>query len=245
MLHPVGVCAEFWDPVADYLQSDFRVIAIDTRGHGESDIPADPFTLDDAAQDVIELLRSLGRPPCALVGCSMGGMIAQGVVLNAPELISGLILSNTSHMRPPEARQALLQRAAVAENGMPDVLGTTLDRWFNDKFKATNPNVVARAADWLLAGDPMVHAWSWRAMADLAYGTRLSEIRCPALVLSGSEDQSIPLATSERLAAAISGARHIDFAGAGHLTPIECPEEYARVIREFLQGLPGLKATQA
>jgi 3-oxoadipate enol-lactonase len=237
LLHPVGLRAEFWDGVVDHLQSSFRMISVDLRGHGESDVPDRPFSLDDAATDVIELLRAVGSPPCVVGGCSMGGMVAQGMALQAPDLVRGLILSNTAHAFPAAAAETMGKRAQAAEEGMPAVLQTTLDRWFSRAFQTEHADVVQRISEWLLQGDPVVHGWSWQAIGSLAYGERLRQITAPTLILTGSDDQSIPAAMADAMMKLLPHARHHDFAGAGHLAPIETPAEYARVVREFCAAI--------
>src|SRR5262245_21069648 len=90
LLHPIGVSSAFWSSTIARLPADYRALAVDLAGHGDSDTPAGEFSLDDLADDVIELVGSLGNGPCIVVGSSMGGMIAQGVALRSPELVRGL-----------------------------------------------------------------------------------------------------------------------------------------------------------
>jgi 3-oxoadipate enol-lactonase len=236
LLHPVGLSGAFWDPVIAQLESSFRLVAVDLCGHGGSDVPGRAFSLDDMAADVIELLRAVGQPPCTLVGCSMGGMVAQGIALAAPDLVSGLVVCNASHMRSPESRAAMEKRAVDAEQGMPATIATTLARWFNAEIQASQPDIVSRCREWLLEADPVVHAWSWRAIRDLAYGPRLAEIQAPTLVVTGSDDQSTPAAVGPAMTTLIRNSQHHDFAGAGHLTPLERPAEFSRVLGDFVAG---------
>ena len=86
LMHPVGLRAEFWLPVMAELEHSYRLIAIDARGHGESEFDG-PFQLDDLARDAIELVRAIGMGPAIFAGCSMGGMVAQEVVARRPELV--------------------------------------------------------------------------------------------------------------------------------------------------------------
>lgn len=237
LVHPIGLRAEFWDSVADHLCSDFRVISIDLRGHGDSDVPAGGFSLDDAAGDIAELVQAVGQPPCVLGGCSMGGMVAQGVALRAPELLRGLVLSNTAHVFSAEGRAAMEQRAQAAAGGMPAVLPNTIERWFSREYQMQNPELVNRISGWLLDGDPVVHGWAWRAIRDLDYGARLAEIRMPTLIVTGSDDKSIPPAVAQQMLRLLANGRHHDFPGAGHLTPAERPAEYADLLRAFYATL--------
>jgi 3-oxoadipate enol-lactonase len=239
LLHPVGLDRRFWDDVVGFLAPTCRVIAVDLRGHGDSDVPAGSFSLDDLAADVAELIEAIGQPPAVIVGCSLGGMVAQGVALAAPHLVAGLVLANTSHDRDSASRAALHGRANQVLAGMPTATPTSIARWFNDAYRADHPQRVQRLETCLLAADPIVHARSWRAIADLAYGDRLAGIAAPTLVVTGSDDRSVPMTAALAMAAAIPGAQHTDFAGAGHLTPYERPAEFAALVAAFVAALPG------
>jgi 3-oxoadipate enol-lactonase len=236
LLHPVGLCGAFWDSVIAELESECRLIAIDARGHGDSDAPASGFTLDDLAGDVIEFLRALGQAPAVVVGCSMGGMTAQGIAVLAPDVVRGVVIANTAHLRNDQSRAMLEQRAVQAEKGMPIVLPTTLSRWFDQRTLIANPELAARARDWLLAADPVVHAWSWRAIRDLNYAERLKTLSVPAMAIAGLRDQSTPVAAVQEMARTIPHCayREID---SGHLAPLEEPKLFAAALREFMAGL--------
>ena len=237
LLHPVGLCGDFWDPVIGELQGAFRLIAPDARGHGESDVPAGPFSIDDMADDIFDLVRVVGQAPTVVVGCSMGGMVAQALSLRAPDLLRGFVVANTAHRRNEQGRATMEQRAREAEQGMPGVLRTTLNRWFDADLQVLRPDLVLKARDWLLAADPVVHAWSWRAIRDLDTGDRLASATVPGLVIAGLRDQSTPVAAMKDMAATIPRCeyREVD---TGHLAPLEQPAAFAAHLREFLNRLP-------
>lgn len=232
LLHPVGVRAEFWDGVARLLASEFRIIAADTRGHGESDAPVRSFTLDDCVDDFVELLEAVGRPPALVVGCSMGGMIAQGVTARRPDLVAGLVNANTVHKRSPQSLPVFDKRAADALQGMDGVLHTTLSRWFDARACLDNPEAVVFARRCLKEADPVVHGWSWLAIRDLNFADGLRKSGVPALALAGLRDQATALEGMKAMAAEIPGCeyREID---AGHMSPLEAPGEFAAIVRDF------------
>ena len=236
LLHPVGLCGSFWDPVIAELENEFRLIAPDTRGHGESDVPGSSFNLDDLADDVAELVRAVGQAPTVIVGCSMGGMIVQALCVRYPELLAGSVIANTAHRRNDQSRAAMEQRAVESEKGMPHGLINTLSRWFDAELQLLRPDLVLRARDWLLNADPVVHAWSWRAIRDLNYTEQLAKSCVPSLVIAGSRDQSTPVAAMKDMAASIPncGYREMD---TGHLAPMEQPALFAWHLREFTNGL--------
>ena len=236
LMHPVGARGAFWDAVIAELEGEFRLIAPDFRGHGDSDASADDFKLGDLAADMAELLRAAGQPPAVAVGCSMGGMVAQALACEAPELRRGFVIANTAHRRDDAGRATMEQRASQAEKGMPTVLNTTLSRWFDAPTLVAKPELAARAKNWLLEADPVVHARAWRAIRDLNYAERLKANKTPALAIAGLRDQSTPVAAMRAMANDIPrcGYREID---SGHLAPLEEPALFAALLREFAGGL--------
>ncbi len=242
LLHPVGLRGAFWDQVVGELEADMRLIVPDARGHGDSDVPSAAFSIEDMADDVIELLRAVGGIPTGLravvVGCSMGGMVAQAAALRAPELLAGFVVANTGFTRNDVGRATMQARAVAAHGGMPRVLDTTLSRWFSDDVRLHRPDLVLRARDWLLEADPVVHGWSWIAIRDLAHEATLPKVGLPALMIAGSHDQSTAPATVRAMAAAVPGAIYRELADTGHLAPLEKPKEFAALLREFVASLP-------
>ena len=232
LLHPVGVCGAFWDGVIAELEGEFRLIAVDARGHGGSDVPSQPFNLDDLADDVAELIRAVGQAPALVAGCSMGGMTAQAIGVRAPDLLSGIVIANTAHRRNDQGRATMEARAQAALKGMPTTLHTTLSRWFDADLQVLRPDLVLKARDWLLEADPVVHCWSWRAIRDLNYADQLAQLKVPALAIAGLRDQSTPVAAMKDLAATIPGCDYREM-DTGHLAPLEQPAQFAAHLREF------------
>lgn len=232
LLHPVGVRAEFWDGVAALLASEFRIIAADTRGHGESDAPTRPFTLEDCADDFSELLEAVGRPPALVAGCSMGGMIAQGIAARRPDLVAGLVNANTVHKRAAQSLPVFDKRAADALQGMDGVLRTTLSRWFDAQACYEVPEAVVFARKCLQEADPVVHSWSWLAIRDLNFADGLRRSGVPCLALAGLRDQATALEGMKDMATDVPGCeyREID---AGHMAPLESSVEFAAIVRDF------------
>jgi 3-oxoadipate enol-lactonase len=232
LMHPVGLRGEFWRGVVAELENECRLVFPDFRGHGGSDAPLTPFTLSDLADDMAEILAALAGP-ALVVGCSMGGMVAQAMAVRTPNLVSGVVIANTAHLRNDQGRTIMEQRAQTAEKGMPATLDTTLSRWFNAAYQLRHPEKVALMRDWLLEADPTVHAWSWRAIRDLAFADGLRHLKMPAMVIAGLDDQSTPVAAMKAMASDIPNAlyREID---SGHLAPLEQPKQFANCLREML-----------
>lgn len=234
LLHPIGVHGGFWEPIAASLSRRYRVLAVDLRGHGGSDVPGAPFTLDELAADVIELLRAVGGERPVVAGCSLGGMVAQGIALQAPDLAGGLVLAGTNNALDEGGRAAMAQRAALAAQGMPRIVDQTIARWFSDAFRAHSGETVERVRQWLLEADPVVHAWSWQAIRGLDYGARIAAIAAPALVVCGSVDASCPPAMSRRITGLLPRARYEELEGASHMAPLEEAARFAALVDGFV-----------
>lgn len=233
-LHPIGTRGAFWDGVVARIAHRCRCVTLDLRGHGDSDISRDKFSLDDLADDVIELLKVERAAGAVVVGCSLGGMVAQGVALKASELLAGLVLADTGHNQTPESRKVVQQRADDSLNGMPGMLDATLSRWFPAPFLSLHGPEVQLCRQWLLEDDPVVFSWGWEAIRDLSYGDRLKGIDLPALVLRGSEDASSRRDTMQEMARLLPRAHYVEIPGAGHVAPLEQPTAFAELLLEFL-----------
>jgi len=232
-LHPIAMRLEFWRPVASLLKDSFRTILVDLRGHGANTRPEDAFSLDDLAADVIRLARARRLPPAVFVGCSLGGMVAQGVAVQAPELVAGLVIANSTHRMSPQGVEVMAQRARQAMSNMIGAIESDLVRWFSPAFRSAHPETVAEVREWALANAPHVVANGWRAIADLNYEQRLGLVRQPVLAVTGNLDPASPPETTRAIANAFPNGRYRELANAGHFAPIEQPQPFADAVRSL------------
>lgn len=232
-LHPIAMRRQFWRPVAKLLTDRFRTILIDLRGHGANPRLSEPFTLDDLAADVIRLVRANGWGPAVFVGCSLGGMVAQGVAVNAPELVSGLVIANSTHRMTAQGVEVMSNRAHQALNNFAGAVDSDIARWFSPDFSKTHPETVDQARQWALANAPQVVANGWRAIAGLNYEQRLTNVRQPVLAMTGSLDPASPLAQNQAMALTFPNGSVLELAGAGHFAPLEQPQAFADAVRSL------------
>lgn len=237
LLHPVGVNLRFWDNEVRALASaGYRVIALDFRGHGQSERPQAQFSIDDLAGDVADVLTALETGPAVLVGLSLGGMVAQVLAATKPRLVAGLVLADTFSHAPPAAAGALEDRAQRAlSHGMPALLEETLERWFTEAFRRFALGSVAEVAALLSACDPVVHAFTWRAIRNFDARALLPSIRVPTLVVVGDQDVSTPPAVAEALAGAVTGAEYLVIPRAGHISVREQPVYFLEHVDGFIR----------
>lgn len=225
----------YWDhhlPAFD----GFRVLRHDARGHGKSDAPPGPYSLEMMAADLIGLLDALNITKVHLCGVSMGGMIAQTVALNAPARVSSLALINTISEYTPDQIQVWQDRAALAmREGIQAVQDPLMARWFTDEAAAKRLPGYLYMDDMISRFRPESFAAVSTAVCGLNTTERLAELRMPSLVVATPDDPGVPTASSQRMADMLGVEPHW-LEPARHLATLEHPETFNHLIREFLTG---------
>ncbi|WKB51965.1 bifunctional 4-carboxymuconolactone decarboxylase/3-oxoadipate enol-lactonase PcaCD [Eleftheria terrae] len=233
--HALGLDSHMWDPLASSLAGDCEVLRYDHRGHGRSAVPAGPYAMDQLVADAARVVREWGRGPVLWVGLSMGGMVGLGLAARHPELVQALVVANSTACYPPAARDAWQQRIdAVRQGGLAAVAEAVMARYFHAGFLAGQPEVAARARATLLATDPVGYLGCCHAVAAVDWRAELPGLKCPTLVLAGALDAGAPPSMSEAIAAAIPGARLELMEGASHISVLEQPAAFERLLREFM-----------
>ena len=236
LIHAVGHDLTYWDRQIESLSTSYNVVAFDLPGHGRSPGSAEDWTFARASGIVADFVEHIGGLPVHLVGISFGGMIAQTVVLDRPELFRSLTLLGTAATFPESARQAMRARAqAVRDGGMAAVLESSLERWFTSETRVSRPDIMDRLAKTVLADDPAVHAAIWDIISDFDVSARLGEIAIPTLVLVGEHDLSTPPRMSRFLQEAIRDARTVVIPNASHIVSVESPAAVNAAIHAFLE----------
>jgi 3-oxoadipate enol-lactonase len=215
-------------------------IALDLRGVGDSTAPADGYTLERYAEDLVAVLDAVGVRRAVVCALSMGGYITFELLRRHPERVAALVLADTrAEADTAEGRRrrdelvGLTEREgtlAVAERLLPDLVGPTT--------RAAQPEIVeavrGMASRWTVPG--LVGAL--RMMRDRPDSTAtLAKVNVPTLVLGGSDDAVTPPDVVKKLAAIIPGARYVAIAAAGHLAPLEQALATTRLIADFLETL--------
>jgi 2-succinyl-6-hydroxy-2,4-cyclohexadiene-1-carboxylate synthase len=243
-LHGFTGSARTWDPLADALRGQRRVIAPDLLGHGRSDAPADPsrHALEAQADDLAGLLTTLEAAPADVIGYSMGARLALVLALRHPASVRGLILESPSAgISDPDERAR--RRAAdeiLAARLERDGMVAFVDAWEAQPLFASQSVLPDETRAGLrsvrLAHDPLGLAASLRgagqgAMAPL--DDRLGAIGCPVLVIAGALDL-VGLDRARAVAAGLRDARLEVVAGSGHAPHLEQPDAFLRLARQHL-----------
>jgi len=237
LLTSIGTDLSLYDPVVPLLTPDFRVLRIDTRGHGASDAPAGDYSLGLLADDVLAVMDAAGIAKATICGTSLGGMIAMALAPKAPERVEALVLACTSPAMDPAVWNQRL--ALIRTEGLGAIVDMVLGRFFSDAFRARHPEVVETVRAGMIAQSPDGYCGCGAAIRDMALLEGLPAITAPTLVLTGAKDVATPYeGHAERIVAAVPGARHAQVDGA-HLPSLEAPAAFAGAVRDFLAEVLG------
>jgi 3-oxoadipate enol-lactonase len=229
----LGTDLTMWLPQADALKPRFCTLRYDIRGHGASEVPPGPYSMDDLGSDLVALLDRLGIERASLCGLSIGGMISMWVAAHAPERVERLVLCCTSAQLGP--REPWLERAAtVRADGVEAVADAVLERWFTPAFARARPDVIERMRAQLIATPREGYAGCCEAIAAMDLTPVLPSIGAPTLVISAADDPSIPPEHGRRIAELIPGARFELVQDARHIASIEQADEITALIDGFL-----------
>lgn len=240
----VGYGAWFWHKLVQELKADFQVIIFDNRGSGQSDQPVGPYTVPMLAADTAGLLDALELEGTAVMGHSLGGFIAQELIVSRPELVGKLILASTNHggmqVIPitPEAMEVLTNR----EGDPVALIKRGIEIACAPGFGEMHPEVVKELMDYRFTNPvppPQYQAQIAAGAGTAAYSAdvvdqRMLSIQVPTLILFGEHDRVVPPGNAELMADKIPDARVEILPHTGHMFPIEDPQATAAILREFL-----------
>ncbi len=244
LLNSIGCDLSLYDAAAPHLLPAFRLLRIDTRGHGASDAPARDYTLDLLAGDVLAVMDAAGVAKASVCGVSLGGMIGLELALKAPERIEALIVACTAPTPAPDVPTWTARVATVRAEGMTTVVETVLGRFFSADFRARHPEAVDTVRAGMLAMDAEGYAGCCAAIRDMNLLARLPGVTAPTLLVYGRKDIAAPFeGHGDRIATAIPGAR-VAMLDTAHLPCVEAPAAFAGAVRGFLAEVLGGSATR-
>ena len=231
----LGSTLSMWSGCADALAERFRLVRYDTRGHGLSDVPPGPYSIDDVGNDLVELLDKLDVERVHVAGLSLGGMTGMWLAIHHPDRLDRLVVLCTSaRLGPPEG---WAERAAlVREQGMAAVVEGSMGRWLTADFRARRPDAVQRLSAMLVSLDPEGYAGCCGVIETMDLTGELAGIRAPTLAIAGAQDPATPPEHLERIVAAIPGARLELLDPAAHLLAYERPADVTRLILDHLEA---------
>lgn len=235
MIHSLALDDSVWNGVASEMEQTADVLTYDCRGHGASDRKSGEFTVDQFADDLADLLDHIGWPNAIVVGCSMGGCVAQAFAAAYADRTNGLGLIDTTAWYGPNAPEEWRKRADKAlSEGLSGLAEFQTTRWFSDAFRETNPAVVQETLRVFLGNDLQCYAATCAMLGDADLRPHLPNLKMPVMVVVGEEDYATPVSAAEAIREAVSGATLTVIAKGRHLTPIEHPEQIAGELRSLI-----------
>jgi len=230
----LGSTLDMWEPQIPALTERYRVLRYDNRGHGQSDTPQGPYTLERIAADARELIAERELAPVLWCGLSLGGMVGMWLGAYAPHCLKRAVLANTAPLLgPPEIWN---QRIALVDtDGMDGLARVVVQRWLTPAFAAEHPAIAAKLTAMIASISPQGYAGAAAAVRDMDLRDSLSRISVPVLVIAGSQDPATPCSMGEQIAGGIAAARFA-ILEAAHLSNVEQPEEFNRLVRNFFDA---------
>lgn len=239
LIHGLGLNRAMWQWQLPALVPHFKVLTYDLLGHGESARPAGAPDLTMFSEQLLRVMDRCGIERAAIVGFSLGGMIARRFALDRPDRLSALAILHSAHDRTPAAREAILKRVQQAQDSGPSsTADAALDRWFTAEFRAANPGVMTLIREWIVANDPAVYPEIYRVLAegDAEIARDIDRISCPTLVMTGAEDLGNSPEMAEKMATRIPGARLVILPGLRHMALAESPRAFNEPLVSFLRN---------
>lgn len=235
LIHGLGGSLEAWTFQYGDFSRYFRVIALDLRGFGMSDVP-ESISIYDFAEDVRNLMDHLEMEAASLLGLSMGGAICMAFFERYPERVRSLILANTLHKLPEAGKSQFEERLKLIERASMDeiadfIAGLSLHQKRED-LKELVKAILRR-------NDKDFYRKVTEEIAKVNFENLLPRINVPTLVLVADNDVTTPPALGEEIARLIPNSELRVVKSAAHLAKLENPEEFNRHVIEFLKGIEG------
>jgi 3-oxoadipate enol-lactonase len=228
LVHSLAMDGNFWNAVVARLSGLAEILTYDCRGHGASDKPVGPYTIDLFADDLSDLLDTVGWKTAIVAGASMGGSVALGFAARYPSRLSALGLFDTTAWYGPNAPSDWKERATKARiEGLAGLVGFQKTRWFGDAFRERNADIVDESVATFLRNDVAAYAETCQMLGSFDLRSKLGQIRVPTAVAVGEEDYATPPAMAEQLHAGIKNSTLTAIKSGRHLTPLEKPDEIA------------------
>ncbi len=239
LLHGLGATGNSWQlQFPPLIEAGYRVLAPDMRGFGQSSYPGGSNNPQKMACDTIKFLQTLGISTSHVVGISMGGTIALQLVLEKPDIVESVILTNTfAKLRPKNpatwifyaVRIMLFQTLGINEQAK-FVASRLFSRPDQEELRIEFTEEVRQA-------DPKAYRSTMLSYARFDLSNRLSEIELPTLIITAEKDQVVPPAVQAEMARNIPHARHVIIPDAGHAVSAEQPDIYNEHILSFLNDI--------
>jgi 3-oxoadipate enol-lactonase len=234
LIHALGTDLTLWDDLIPLLPPRLRLLRMDLRGHGRSDIPAPPYAMGALIRDVERLMDHFALKDAVVLGVSLGGLIAQGLAVKRLDLVRGLILSNTAtRIGTPDLWSRRI--AEVQSTGLAPYAPGAMERMFGRHWREAPAMPGIRQM--LLDTDPDGWTGCAAAIAGTDFYTTTASLTLPTLAIAGALDGSTPPDLVRETAELIRGHRFALMRHAGHLPMVDSFDAFSALVGEFLSSI--------
>jgi pimeloyl-ACP methyl ester carboxylesterase len=237
LVHGLGLNHAMWRWVTPALARNYCVVSYDLIGHGDSYRKAADLSMDDFVAQLVNLSDHLGLTRYAVIGFSLGGLIAEAFALAYPARTAALGVLHSAYDRNQEERAAIRARVQLARTAGPAAtIGPALQRWFTAAFAERSPDTLEQVRAWVTANDPASFAAAYHVLAeaDADLADAIGAIRCPTLVMTGDEDFGNSPEMARKAAGKVPGADCVILPGLRHMALAEDPTAVLQALLPFL-----------
>lgn len=228
-LHGLMGSSENWKSQVDYFKDKRRVIAVDLRGHGQSDKPRGNYSIKRFSEDLFSFVKELRIEKAVIAGYSMGGLIALRFALDHQEIVEKLILIDTG-ARTPLGRKLLVSASQI-------ILRISYKAFLKVYLsfpKNYSKSQIREAKERILKTPKHVVNSCFSAVKEFDVTSELSNILVPTLIIHGSEDKQQPLSQAKYMKEHILNSELVVLEGVGHATIVEASEKVGKAIEKFI-----------
>lgn len=235
--HALGADRTMWESTIAALRDKYRTVTIDWRGHGKTSATPPPYDMDTLALDLLKLTKLVIPQDFVFVGCSMSGMLGQMLGINHGHMLRGLVLCSTTSRVPPETAPVWQERIDTArQQGMEALVEGTVERWFTEETRNAGSPAIDQVRAMIRNTSVDGYVGWCEAIRNFEVTGLLGLIERPTLVVHGRQDPAMPVEAAQTLAQGC-GARLEIIDNASHMLPMERPDAFNKLLREFLDGL--------
>ncbi len=236
-IHGLGSSARDWEEQISVFSKDYKCITLDMRGHGNTDKPNEQYKIPQFAEDVAELLKALNVSNAFVVGLSMGGATGFHLAISYPDLVKKLVVTNMSAIVPyksfADKKMFFIRQMIVKLLGMKKMGKVIASKLFVKQDEHNDSCRNKMATRWA-ENNPKAYLSSLRALKNWTIMEELHKIKCPTLIIHSDQDYS-PLEHKKQYTSRIPKGELIIVNDARHALPMEKPEEYNKILAEYLK----------
>lgn len=233
-IHGLGSSGRDWEAQVPFFSKDYKVVCPDIRGHGNTDKPPGPYSMELFAEDMAAFIRELNLKPVHGVGISLGGMIAFQLALDYPELLKSITIVNSAPEMIPRSlkeRMQLLQRSVLFRLLSMQKIGEVISgRLFPKPDQAElRKTMIERWA----RNDKRAYMDAFKALVGWSVSDQIGNIHHPTLVIAADQDYT-PVSVKEKYVSRMPKAQLIVIPDSRHATPLDQPEKFNETLAAFL-----------